>query len=135
MLYQTVAHEANNVHMIPYKHNQLNYMHQSMFLPPIATLIKAIDNDFLEGFTFMKYKLVHKYLAKSPATAKGRMKRPHNGIRSTRARPEDRVIYAIPTKTNPLPHLIPDDEFPTKEYPAGTVHIFIVLAQWRTKKK
>ena len=39
---QTVSHRAKNVHTVLYKQNQLKYMHQSMFSPPIATLIKAI---------------------------------------------------------------------------------------------
>ena len=80
-----------------------------MFCLPIATLIKAIDNDSLDGFLFMKSKLVRKYLEKSPATAKGNMKRPCKGIISMRERPDYRVKYAIPTKVNQLQHLIPDE--------------------------
>ena len=105
-----------------------------MFCLPIATLIKAIDNDSLDGFLFMKSKLVRKYLEKSPATAKLRMKPPHKGIRSTREISEDRVIYAIPTKANSSPKLIINDEFPTKEDPAIKVNNFFVLAQLRKKK-
>ena len=45
-------------------------MYQRIFFPPIATLIKAIENYFLEGLPFMKSKLVRKYLEKSPATEK-----------------------------------------------------------------
>ena len=67
-----------------------------MFIPPIETLIKAIDKTPLEGSPFMKYKLFRKYLSKYPSTAKGRMKHPHKGIHITRARPEDRATYAIP---------------------------------------
>jgi hypothetical protein len=59
-------------------------MHQSFFNPPIHTLIKAIRNGQLEDIPFMKADLVRKYLAPSPATSKGRMKRLRTGIRSTR---------------------------------------------------
>ena len=95
--------------MIPYKHNQFKYIHHKNICLPIATLINAIENYFLEGFSLMKSKLVRKYLEKSPATAKGNMKRPCKGIISMRERPEYRVKYAIPTKVNQLQHLIPDE--------------------------
>jgi len=55
-------------------------MHQSFFNIPIPTLLKAIDNEQLKGIPFMKADLVRKYLAKSPATSKGRMKRPRKGL-------------------------------------------------------
>ena len=81
---QMAQHAAHNVYTLPYRRNQLKYMHQTLFNPPMETLIKAIENEQLEGFPFMKTKMVRKYLAPSPATAKGRMKRPRAGIRSTR---------------------------------------------------
>ena len=77
------TYHSSNIHIVPYKQNQLKYMHQSMFSPPDSTLINAIINDFIEGFTFMKNKLVRRYLAKSPATSKGRMKRSHTGTQKT----------------------------------------------------
>ena len=53
------------------------------------------------------------------------MKRPRKGIISTRAIPEDRVTYSIPTIEYPDPHLIPNEEAPTEEEPARTVnHVF-----------
>ena len=78
-----IEHAANNVHTLPYKQNQLKYMHQMFFNPPIPTLIDAIKNGQLEGIPCMKADLVRKYLAPSPATPKGRMKGPRAGIRST----------------------------------------------------
>ena len=62
MPHQTVLHVANNVHMIMYIQNQLKHMYQRIFFPPIATLIKAVENYFLEGLPFMISKLVRKYL-------------------------------------------------------------------------
>jgi hypothetical protein len=79
---EQLHHLAANVYTLPFKQQQLKYMHQSFFT--IHTLIKAIRNGQLEGIPFMKADLVRKYLAPSPATSKGRMKRPRTGIRSTR---------------------------------------------------
>ena len=62
MPHQTMLHVANNVHMILYNQNQLKHVYQRIFFSPIATLIKAIENYFLEGLPFMISKLVHKYL-------------------------------------------------------------------------
>jgi hypothetical protein len=72
-----------------------------MFSPLIATLINDINTMFLEGSPFMKIKLVQKYVAKSPATSKGRMKRPRTGIRSTRPKNIAMITYNTPTKANP----------------------------------
>ena len=70
-------HQASNVHTIPYKQNQLKYMHQSMFSQPVAILKNAINNKFLSGFHLMENKCVQKDLSKSPATSKRRIKRPY----------------------------------------------------------
>ena len=59
---------ANSVYTLPYKQQQVKYMHQVFCSPPIATLEKAIANNQLTGFPCMKNKLVRKYLAPSPAT-------------------------------------------------------------------
>ena len=50
---------------------------------PEQTLEKAINNEQLRGFPCMNVKDIRRYLAPSPATAKGRMKKPKAGIRST----------------------------------------------------
>ena len=52
-------------------------------MPP-ATLEKAINNNQLKGFPMMNVKDIRRHLPPSPATPKGRMKRPRGGIRSTR---------------------------------------------------
>ena len=86
-------------------------MHQAFFSPPAYTLIKAINNGQLEGIPFMKADLIRKYLAPSPATSKGRMKR-QTGIRSTRAKPTTKNATPqspeepIPNVASP-PHVIP----------------------------
>eukprot|EP00804_Cyclotella_cryptica_P009771 CCRYP_013223-RB/>CCRYP_013223-RB protein AED:0.40 eAED:0.40 QI:0/0/0/1/0/0/3/0/850 len=92
---------AANLYTLPFKQQQLKYMHQSFFSPPPHTLIKAINKGQLEGIPFMKADLVRKYLAPSPATSKGRMKRPRQGIRSTRQRPHMATEQEYPMKDTP----------------------------------
>ena len=66
-------------------------------------MTKAINNGQLEGVPFMKSELVRKYLAPSPATSKGRMKRPRTGIQST-----SKGANAEPTQFSvPLPQPTP----------------------------
>eukprot|EP00956_Cyclotella_meneghiniana_P014140 scaffold21040_cov41-Cyclotella_meneghiniana.AAC.5 len=104
-------HIAANVYTLPYKQQQLKYMHQAFFSPPVHTLIKAINNGQLEGIPFMKADLIRKYLAPSPATLKGRMKRPRTGIRSTRAKQKQSITPLRPQPPSPsvatTPHVIP----------------------------
>eukprot|EP00804_Cyclotella_cryptica_P002616 CCRYP_010443-RA/>CCRYP_010443-RA protein AED:0.32 eAED:0.22 QI:0/-1/0/1/-1/1/1/0/664 len=77
---------AANLYTLPFKQQQVKYVHQAFFSPPTHTLLKAINNGQLEGVPYMKSDLIRKYLAPSPATSKGRMKGLHMGIRSTRPR-------------------------------------------------
>jgi hypothetical protein len=81
---------AVSVYTLPYKQQQMKYMHQSFYSMPVPTLIKAIQNKQLTGFPCMTVKNVKKYLAPSPATPKGRMKRPRTGIRSTTKQKQQR---------------------------------------------
>ena len=78
----------------------LKYMHQTLFNPPMETLIKAIENDQLEGFPFMKTKMVRKYLAPSLATVKiyaltqtGIHVEPNIKVSSIRGNPQDSHIH------------------------------------------
>ncbi len=61
----------------------MKFVHQSLCNPKILTLLKAIQKGFLKGCLNISKKLIPKYLNPSPATAKGHMKRPRHGIRST----------------------------------------------------
>ena len=82
-----VDHTASNLYTLPYKQQQLKYMHQALFNPPIATIIDAANNNQLHGIPFLgKPELVRIYLAPSAATAKGRMKRQRANTRTTRAK-------------------------------------------------
>ena len=75
---------AATVYTLPYKQQKIKYMHQTFFAMPQATLEKAISNNQLKGFPMMTLKDLRRHLPPSPATPKGRMKRPKGGIRSTR---------------------------------------------------
>ena len=97
---QATNHVAQNVYTIPYKQNQLKFIHQTFFCPPIETLIQAIHREHLEGIPFMHTALVRKYLAPSPVTSKGRMKRPQTGIRSTR---NSKTSQSLPIQEDECP--------------------------------
>ena len=83
---QCTVYTANaSFYILPYKKNQLKYMHQAFFNAPIKMIIKATLNNQFPGIPFINDSdTIHKYLAPSPATPKGRMKKPKSGIRSTR---------------------------------------------------
>ena len=100
--HQTNKHVACNVYTIPYKQNQLKYMHQSFFNAPIPTLLTAVAKGHLQGIPLMKADLINKHLAKSPATSKGRMKRPRAGIRSTRKLAKIKTVAPIDIKHAPI---------------------------------
>ena len=40
---------SNNLYTLPYKHQQLKYMHQSFFSPPSQTIVEAANNNQLQG--------------------------------------------------------------------------------------
>jgi hypothetical protein len=63
--------------------NAVRFAHQSLGNPKISTLLKAVRRGFLQGCPNMNARLILKYLNPSPATAKGHMKRPRQGIQST----------------------------------------------------
>ena len=80
-----VHHAAHGLYTMPYRQNQLKYMHQYFFSLPIQQIVDAAMNNQLEGIPFLsKPELIRKYLPPSPATPKGRMKRPRKGLQSTR---------------------------------------------------
>jgi hypothetical protein len=78
------AHIAMNAYTMPTKQQALKYIHQTLFCPPIPTLIAAIENDQLRTFPHLTVENVRKHLEPSPATAKGRIRMNKKGIRSTR---------------------------------------------------
>ncbi len=74
---------AGFTHSMRTRANALKFAHQSLCNPNISALMKALKNGFLKGCHNMNKKLVTKYLNPSPATAKGHMKWPKKGIRTS----------------------------------------------------
>ena len=125
-------HAANNLYTLPYKQQQLKYMHQAFFSAPIQTIIDAAHNDQLEGIPFLsKPALIRKYLAPSPATPKGRMKRTKKGTRSTRPKPKKSKKAAAepPTEAQEVDcRVVPPDG----QEAANNVFCFAALADKQT---
>jgi hypothetical protein len=74
---------ATFTHSVKTRANGVKFAHQSLCNPKISTLLKAVRKGFLRGCPNLSETLILKYLNPSPATAKGHMKRPRHGIRST----------------------------------------------------
>jgi hypothetical protein len=70
-------------HSVRTRANTVKFGHQAMCDPKISSLLKALRKGFLKGCPNLSEELVTKYLNPNPATAKGHMKRPRTGIRST----------------------------------------------------
>jgi hypothetical protein len=85
-------------------------MHQSLCNPPKSPLLAAIRRGFLHGAPRLDLKSVAKYLPPSMAMAKGHLKRPKNGIRSTTPK-RPRII--------PVPASVPDILMPGLEEAAA----------------
>jgi len=97
------------------KINNVKFAHQSFCNPPIASILKAINAGFLEGALHLDAMTVQKYLIPSPATAKGHMKRPRKGIRSTTPK---EVTHAPNTHIIRTPQREPDLTI------SGLVHLY-----------
>jgi hypothetical protein len=98
--------------------NAVKFAHQSLCNPEISTLLKALLKGFLKGCPNLNEELVVNYLNLSPATAKGHMKWPKKGIRST-----------TPKRPKPMPThvahvLVPNQILPlfneVRPYPGPT---------------
>ncbi len=74
---------ATFTHFVRTQANAVKFAHQSLCNPKISSLMKAMRRRFLKGCPNLNQELVVKYLNPSPATAKGHMKRPKQGIRAT----------------------------------------------------
>ena len=100
------VHLASFTHSVKTRANGVKFAHQSLGNPKISTLLKAVRRGFLKGCPNLNEKLILKYLNPSPATAKGHMKRPRHGIRSTR-RPLSPTSVASHTNDEPTMPIIP----------------------------
>ena len=100
---------ATFTHSVKTRANGVKFAHQSLCNPKISTLLKAVRKGFLKGCPNLSEKLILKYLNPSTATAKGHMKRPRHGIRSTRAKSPTSVASTEDTTPN-IP-IIPPPEW------------------------
>jgi hypothetical protein len=91
------------------KTNNVKFAHQSLCNPPITLIIKANNAGFLDGAPHLNAQTVRKYLVSSPATAKGHMKRPRNGIRSTTPK---NATHTPNTHIMRTPQRVPDVTMP-----------------------
>jgi hypothetical protein len=94
---EEVFNLAMFTHSMKTRANKVKFAHQSLCNPKISTLLKAVRKGFLKGCPNLTEILILKYLNPSPATAKGHMKRPKHGIKSTRPKPpKESGITKIP---------------------------------------
>jgi hypothetical protein len=121
------------MHSVCTQANAVKFVHQLLCNPKISSLLKALQKGFLKGCPNINEELVTKYLNPRPATAKGHMKRPEKGIRSTQPKqgaktsktsapkpqtvPKILLIFDEPSpynrpayKAQQNVHMIPDDE-------------------------
>jgi len=98
------------------KINNVKFVHQSFGNPLIMSILKAINAGFLDGAPHLDAMTVQKYLVSSPATAKGHMKRPRKGIRSTTPKENTHILRT--------PQRVPDVTMP------GLVHLYVCVLSW-----
>ena len=75
---------AQNSHKTTTKVELAQFHHQTLFSPPITTIVSAIENDQLSSFSGLEKALLN-HLPISSATIKGHMHKQRKGLRSTRA--------------------------------------------------
>jgi len=99
-------------HSVRTRANSVKFTHQSMCNPKISSLMKALRKGYLKGCPNVSEELVTKYLNPSPAMAKGHMKRPKKGIRSTtkqvKTKGNSNVTSIVPgPQPQAAPHALP----------------------------
>ena len=95
---------------------------------PAATLEKAINNRQLKGIPMMTVKDIRRHLPPSPATPKGRMKRPRGGIRSTRRQNKDEFEKELEEQLKLEEDMHPTDANATSEGVTTDNNIFCFAA-------
>ena len=83
--------------------NAVKFAHQLLGSPKISSLLKATQKGFLNGCSNITVNLITKYLNPSPGTAKGHMKRPQHGIKSTRLKQSSPAMPIAATNLPPMP--------------------------------
>jgi hypothetical protein len=94
-------------HSVRTRANAVKFSQQSLCNPKISSLMKALRKGYLKGCPNLSEELVTKYLNPSPATAKGHMKRPKKGIRSTPKQVKTKGDATVPSIHVPVPQAAP----------------------------
>ena len=94
---------ATFTHSVCTQANAIKFVHQLLCYPKISSLLKVLQKSFLKGCPIINEELITKYLNPSPATAKGHMKRPKKGIRSTQLKQVAKTSEA----PAPVPQIAP----------------------------
>ena len=76
--------------------NTVKFTHQSLGSLKISSLLKVLRKGFLNGCPNITVNLITKYLNPSPGTAKGHMKQPCQGIKSTRLKQSSPAMPIAP---------------------------------------
>jgi hypothetical protein len=98
-----VVNLATFTHSKQTRANQVKFAHQLLCNPKISTLLKAVRRGFLTGCPNLTKRLILKYLNPSTAMAKGHMKQPRHGVRSTGPRCQNRRdIITVPAIRYPV---------------------------------
>jgi hypothetical protein len=98
---------ATFTHSVQTRANVVKCSHQALCNPKILSLLKAMWKGFLKGCSNLSEELVTKYLNPSPNTAKGHMKGPKKGIRSTRIKVKTKDDIDVPIVPAPVPQVAP----------------------------
>ncbi len=99
---------ATFTHSVKTRANAVKFAHQSLCNPKISTLLKAVRRGFLKGCPNLSERLILKYLNPSTAAAKGHMKHPRHGIRSTHPK-QKMELTPVPQIAPPvLPLFVPN---------------------------
>ena len=142
-----VTESACFTHTVRTKANSIRFAHQSFCSPKISTLLKALRRGYLRGCPNLTAHGVTKYLNPSPATAKGHIKQPRQGIRSTRTptsiranvptqlSPEKDAIHEPPRPLLPFalhPNVIEDDDMANMMLKNANLYCFAAFADKHT---
>lgn len=93
---------ASSAYTMPTKQQATSYMHQCLSSPPISSLLQASRSGFLESFPHLSPRDITTYLAPSPATPKGHLRRQRKHHRTThpRARPSPSPVQQSTQECN-----------------------------------
>ena len=98
---------ATFTHSVQTRVYAFKFSHQALCNPKILSLLKAMRKGFLKGCPNLSKELITKYLNPSPATAKGHMKQPKKGSRSTLIKVKTKGNIDVLNVPAPVPLVVP----------------------------